>query len=76
MSGIFEGCTSLSSIPNISNWETEGVEEMDNLFKGCITLAYLPNVYISPNSFKSFIDYDCISTINLLNDSKKINYIN
>ena len=38
MSGMFEGCSSLSSLSDISKWNTNNVNDMTDIFENCITL--------------------------------------
>ena len=38
MSSMFNGCTSLVSLPNISNWDSKNINNMSSMFYGCITL--------------------------------------
>ena len=35
MSYIFQNCSSLSSLPDISKWNTNNVANMENMFYGC-----------------------------------------
>ena len=32
---MFRGCSSLSSLPDISKWNTSNVTNMSNMFSGC-----------------------------------------
>ena len=41
---IFEGCTSLSSLPDISKWDTKNVTNMSFIFCGCKSLFSLPDI--------------------------------
>ena len=38
MSRMFEECSSLISLPDISKWDTKNVTEMNNIFAGCHNL--------------------------------------
>ena len=49
MSGMFYGCLSLSSLPDISNWNTTNVKNMSGMFWGCSKLKSLPKWYIKYN---------------------------
>jgi len=40
----FSGCLSLSSLPDISKWNTNNVTNMSYLFSGCSSLSSLPNI--------------------------------
>ena len=44
MSNVFSGCSSLNSLPNISNWETKNVTDMSYMFSGCSSLIALPEI--------------------------------
>ena len=44
MSSMFEGCSSLSSLPDISKWNIKNVTNMNCLFKGCSSLTSLPDI--------------------------------
>ena len=65
MEGLFEYCTSLISLPDISEWNTDNVINMRCLFYGCISL-YSPRDNII-NKKSSEVD-------DLLEASKKTNY--
>jgi len=41
MRGIFSGCSSLISLPDISKWNTSNINDMRNLFSKCPNLQYL-----------------------------------
>ena len=44
MSDMFSECSSLSSLPDISKWDTSKVINMSNIFSGCISLSSLPDI--------------------------------
>ena len=44
MSSMFEGCESLSSLPDISNWNTSNVTDISYMFEGCESLSSLPDI--------------------------------
>ena len=44
ISGIFDGCTSLLSISDISNWNISKSTKLDRLFKECTSLESLPDI--------------------------------
>ena len=44
MSYIFYECSSLSSLPDISNWDTKNVTDMIYMFRGCSSLNSLPDI--------------------------------
>ena len=41
---IFSGCSLLSSLPNISKWNTNKVTNMSCMFYGCSSLKSLPDI--------------------------------
>ena len=44
MSDMFSGCSSLSSLPDISKWNTSNVTDMSCMFFGCSSLSSLPDI--------------------------------
>ena len=44
MRGIFCECSSLSSLPDISNWNINNVTYMSGIFYGCSSLLSLPDI--------------------------------
>ena len=44
MSHMFTDCKSISSLPDISNWNTSNVHNMNNLFSFCESLTSLPDI--------------------------------
>ena len=38
MEGLFQGCSALISLPDLSKWNISKVKNMNNLFNGCIRL--------------------------------------
>ena len=44
MSGIFYNCSSLKSLPDISNWYTKNITNMSTLFYNCSSLISLPDI--------------------------------
>jgi len=44
MSYMFSRCSSLSSIPDISKWDTNNVTDMSYMFGGCSSLSSLPDI--------------------------------
>ena len=41
---MFYGCSSLSSLPDISKWDTKNVKNMSSMFYGCSSLSSLPDI--------------------------------
>ena len=58
---MFNGCSSLISLPNISKWNTNNITDMNSIFCNCLSLNSLPdiskwntsNIYIKMGYFKS-----------------------
>ena len=44
MNGMFYGCSSLKSLPDISIWNTKNVTNMGHMFHGCSSLISLPDI--------------------------------
>jgi len=44
MSYLFNGCSLLSSLPDISKWKTDNVTYMNHMFFGCSSLSSLPDI--------------------------------
>ena len=44
MSGIFNECSSLTKLPDISKWNTINVTDMNDIFFGCVSLIKLPDI--------------------------------
>ena len=44
MEYMFYGCSSLSSLPDISKWNTNNVTNMGYMFDGCSSLSSLPDI--------------------------------
>ena len=52
MNNIFNGCSSLIELPDISKWEVNKVIFMNNMFNGCISLISLPDLSRRNINFK------------------------
>ena len=46
MSYMFHGCSLLSSLPDISKWNTSNVEKMKCMFAECKSLKSLPDISV------------------------------
>ena len=44
MSGLFFNCSSLISVPDISKWNTNNVNDMNSMFYECSSLISLPDM--------------------------------
>ena len=45
MSYMFSNCESLTSLPDISNWNTNNVTNMSYMFSNCYSLKILPDIF-------------------------------
>ena len=57
MRGMFSGCNSLISIPDISNWNTSNVKYMSDMFYKCSSLISLPDISKWNISNVKFMNY-------------------
>ena len=46
MSHIFNSCSKLSSLPDISKWITNNVKNMSSMFEGCKLLKKIPKKFV------------------------------
>ena len=73
MSSMFEGCSSLISLPDISKWNMTNVNDINGLFSECSSLISLPDIskwnMINVNDI-SCLFYGCLSLISLPDISK------
>ena len=44
MNGVFSYCSSLSSLPDISKWNTNNVTDISYMLSDCPSLSYLPDI--------------------------------
>ena len=44
MSCMFDDCEKLTSLPDISNWDTSNVTDMSKMFHSCKSLVSLPDI--------------------------------
>ena len=68
MSYMFAGCMLISSLPDISQWNTQNVTNMSHLFSGCESLLSLPDIsnWNTQNvRDMSFMFFDCKSLLYL-----------
>jgi len=73
MSNMFSGCSSLLSLPDISNWNTSYVNNMSYMLYKCSSLLSLPDISIWNTSNvinMSNMFYECSSLITLPDISK------
>ena len=45
MSSMFSNCTKLSSLPDISKWNTSNVNDMNKMFYGCKSELNIPSKF-------------------------------
>ena len=58
---MFYGCSSLSSLPDLSKWNMDKINNKENKFYYCISLSYVSHTYYHFNLSDS---EDCLNTIN------------
>ena len=65
---MFRGCSSLSSLSDISNWNISNVKKMSSMFKGCSSLSFLPDISNWNTSNVTRMSYmidGCIKALNI-----------
>ena len=73
MGYVFSKCPSLTSLPDISKWDTKNNENLSNMFSHCFSLLSLPDISkwdTSKNENLDYIFYECPSLCSLPNISK------
>ena len=74
MSGLFEGCSSLNSLPDISKWNINNLYDYGLILDGCISLKSFPDIskIINKNVFNLTIvgNYQPLPEIKLEKDIK------
>ena len=80
MSNMFDGCSSLSSLPDISKWNTSNVKDMSYMFSGCSSLSSLPDISkwnVSNVNYMHYIYmFSGCSSLSSLPDISKLNISN
>ena len=78
MTGLFCECTSLKSLPNLTNWDTTKVEYMNVVFSSCSSLKSLTYIYIwNTNNLKEINSlFSGCSSLESLPDISKWNTTN
>ncbi len=66
---MFCNCSSLSSLPDISKWNTYKLEQNNDMFKGCDKILEKPIIKIKENTSKDSDDDDDDSFRNSSDDS-------
>jgi surface protein len=41
---MFEGCETINALPNISNWNTDSLTDINHMFYLCTALAVMPDI--------------------------------
>ena len=67
MNSMFYECRSLSSLPDISKWNTDNVTNMNFLFYNCNSLFSLSDISKWKNSNFEKINYGCFNVLNTPN---------
>ena len=67
MSYMFSGCTSLKSLPDISNWNIDNVTNLSDMFSNCESLQSLPDISIWNTSKANDISFSKIRKFNSFN---------
>ena len=44
MTDLFNGCSSLKELPDISKWNTKNITDISRLFYNCNSLVSLPDI--------------------------------
>ena len=67
MSEIFEECSSLSSLPDISKWNTNNVIDMSWMFNDCSSLSSLPDIskWNNYEKYKKSMFYGCNKSLKI-----------
>ena len=79
---MFEKCKLLSSLPDISKWNSLEIFDMRYLFSNCISLVFIPNISkwnIPINARRDYMYQNCLSLSYIAiqeNEHKKSNCIN
>ena len=70
---MFQFCSSLTSLPDISDWNTINITNLNEMFRGCSSLISLPDISnwnISNVTTMKFMFHYCKSLISLPDISK------
>ena len=73
MNNIFLYCSSLTSLPNISNWNVSNIQFIEEMLRDCLSLSYLCNICkweFLNLSDKRYMFENCLSLLNLPDTSK------
>jgi len=72
MSGLFYGCSSLTSLPDISKFSCQNLTHSKNIFLGCYSLISLPNLSKFSLVDTIYTSNDFIDVFNSLNQFDSI----
>ena len=56
MKYMFEGCSSLSSLPDISKWKIHDDTTIKNMFKGCKNRSFFQNYLVRKVKIEEIIN--------------------
>jgi len=78
MEDMFNGCSSLLSLPDITNWNTNNITNMSFIFCGCLSLSSLPDIskWNTNNVTNMRSMFDGCSSLSSLPDISKWNTSN
>ena len=71
MSYMFSDCSSLTSLPNISKWNTSNVTNINSMFSYCSSLTSLPNI----SKWNTSKIYNLNENNNIFQGCNKLNHI-
>ena len=75
MSSMFQGCSVLTSLSGLENWNTENVTAMSSMFQGCSALTSLSSLENWNTENVSRLEYTFKNCTNLLDVSPINNWI-
>ena len=74
MNNMFEECSSLISIPEITKWDMSNVNNINNMFSKCFSLISLPDItklnFSNLENKQNLVSDDCFSLVNLSKKNK------
>ena len=72
---MFNGNSSLVTIPDISIWKTDNLKEINEMFYGCSSLLFYPDISKWNYKFNKIKKEDFYSSSNNLNSKQKESYL-
>ena len=78
MNSMFSDCKSLSSLPDISKWNTNNVKDMSYMFKDCSALSSLPDIsnWNNYEKYKENIFEGCNKSLKIPSKSQQKSFFN